>query len=253
MLKLYHASISTCSQKVRLCLAEKHIHWQSQRMSFDTKDQLKPEYLQLNPNGVVPTLMHDDKVIIDSSVICEYLDEAFPSSGERLMPENLHERAKVRAWLRYIEEVPTASIRVPSFNKLFLKNFARFSNDEFSKHAAQLPLREHFYQKMGRDGFGQDEVNASVNRLSQTLDRVNQSVSRNDWLVGDKITLADLCLLPLIVRMEDLQIGCLWEGRESFQRWYKRMKERPSYSIAFYPGSHVSEQDENSFATDIED
>ena len=42
-------------------------------------DHLKPEYLELNPNGVVPTLVHDGKVIIDSSVILEYLDEVvFP-------------------------------------------------------------------------------------------------------------------------------------------------------------------------------
>ena len=58
MLTLYHANHSTCSQKVRLCLAEKKLSWESQLVNLATNEHLAPEYLQLNPNGVVPTLDH---------------------------------------------------------------------------------------------------------------------------------------------------------------------------------------------------
>ena len=79
MLELYHAPHSTCSQKVRICLAEKGVEWVDRRLNLATREHLTPEYLAINPNGVVPTLVHDDKIIIDSSVICEYLDEVFPA------------------------------------------------------------------------------------------------------------------------------------------------------------------------------
>src|SRR3954469_15006372 len=80
MLKLYNAPHSTCSQKVRICLAEKNLPFEDIRLDLGKgKDQLKPEYLKLNPNGVVPTLVDDGHVIIDSSVICEYLDEKYPA------------------------------------------------------------------------------------------------------------------------------------------------------------------------------
>src|SRR5258707_14151034 len=78
MLELYNAMQSTCSQKVRITLAEKGIDFVEHRLRLFKQDQLKPEYLKLNPNGVVPTLVHDGVPVIDSSVIMEYLDEVFP-------------------------------------------------------------------------------------------------------------------------------------------------------------------------------
>ena len=81
MLELYHAPQSTCSQKVRIALAEKNLDWTERRVNLPKNEQLRPEYLKLNPNGVVPTLVHDGKVIIDSSVILEYLDEVFPQAA----------------------------------------------------------------------------------------------------------------------------------------------------------------------------
>ena len=114
MIELYHAHISTCSQKVRLCLAEKGLEWTSHPLDFAKAEHLAPAYLALNPNGVVPTLVHDGDPVIDSSVICEYLQEIAPKQGSSLMPGTPYGRARVRAWMRYIEEVPTAAIRVPS-------------------------------------------------------------------------------------------------------------------------------------------
>ena len=121
MLELYNARHSTCSQKVRICMAEKSLEWTDHLLDLGKKDQIAPEYLKLNPNGVVPTLVHDGTVIIDSSVICEYIDEVFPDPP--LIPADPAERARMRAWMRFMEEVPTAAVRVPSFNMVFLPRF----------------------------------------------------------------------------------------------------------------------------------
>ena len=68
MLELYHANHSTCSQKVRLCMAEKGLKYKSHLIDLGAKEQLDPEYLKINPNGVVPSLVHDGLIVIDSSV-----------------------------------------------------------------------------------------------------------------------------------------------------------------------------------------
>lgn len=99
MIELYHAPTSTCSQKVRMCLFEKDVEWISRPLNLASDEHLTPAYLAINPNGVVPTLVHDDKPIIDSSVICEYLDEIF--TLPRLSPSDPVRRAAMRSWMRF--------------------------------------------------------------------------------------------------------------------------------------------------------
>src|SRR5688572_2478019 len=86
MLKLYHYWSSVCSQKVRLCLAEKGLEFASQHINLFDFDHWSPEYVKLNPKGVVPTLVHDGRPIIESNVIIEYLEDAYPSV--RLRPRD---------------------------------------------------------------------------------------------------------------------------------------------------------------------
>src|SRR5271156_2330281 len=102
MLVLHHTSHSTCSQKVRLVLHEKGVKFDEVRLDLARKEQLKPDYLALNPNGVVPTLVDDGTPIIESSVICEYLDEKYPQNP--LVPTDLIERARTRARVHHLQE-----------------------------------------------------------------------------------------------------------------------------------------------------
>src|SRR5690349_21710453 len=113
-LELYHSHISTCSQKVRLCLAEKRIEWISRPVDLSRRENLREEYLAINPNGVVPAFVHNGHAIFESTVMCEYLEEAFPDSPS-VVPRDPVERASMRAWLRFIDEVPSMAVRVPSF------------------------------------------------------------------------------------------------------------------------------------------
>ena len=78
MIELYHNDMSVCAQKVRFALAEKKLAWEGHHLNLRAGDQQKPEYLKLNPNAVVPTLVDNGTVIIESTVISEYLDDAYP-------------------------------------------------------------------------------------------------------------------------------------------------------------------------------
>ncbi|MEP0944307.1 MAG: glutathione S-transferase family protein [Rhizobiaceae bacterium] len=241
MLKLYHANHSTCSQKVRLCLAEKGLEWEGQLVNLATNEHLQTDYLALNPNGVVPTLIHDSAVITDSGVICEYLEEVFPETP--LLPEDPVERAKVRAWVRYLDEVPTAAIRVPSFNMAFLPRYQGLDDTEFQQQQADVrPIRKQFYERMGRKGFGEDEVKAAMAQLRSTLERMEGKLKSQDWLSGESFGLADIIVLPLIDRMDDLGFEQIWQDDlPGVTDWLQRAKARKSFDATFYPKSRLSE------------
>ena len=240
MLELYHAHISTCSQKVRLCLAEKNLAWKDHPVNLLIGEQLRPEYLALNPNGVVPTLVDDGRPIIDSSVICEYLEETHPDSGTPLMPDNAYGRGRVRAWLRYIEEVPTAAIRIPSFNGLFLEGWKKAGERGRQAVIARTPLRKEHYRRFGTEGFARADVDESIERLRQTVERIDAAVAGSPWLTGDQISIADLCVTPTIVRMSDIRLEHVWSDLKHFRDWYTRLQARPSFAQAFYPEAHVA-------------
>lgn len=237
-LHLYHSPYSTCSQKVRLCLWEKNLAFDMTEMHFWKNDHLSPDYLKLNPNGVVPTLLHNGVPIIDSSVIVEYLDEVFPDPQMTL--SDPMGRAKIRTWMRYLEEVPTTAIRVPSFNKVFVNLWQEKSDSEIAAQAEMRPLRKGMYQEMGRQGFGKEKYDDSLDRLSMTIERMENALGENEWLCGDYIMLPDICVIPTIDRMEDIGLAYLWENAPNLQRWWSAVKTRSSFDRTYFPGSRVS-------------
>lgn len=241
MLTLYHANHSTCSQKVRLCLAEKGLAFDSKLINLGTNEHLTPEYLALNPNGVVPTLIHDGQIIRDSGVICEYLDEVFPDPP--LMPSDPVARAEVRAWIRYLDEVPTSAVRVPSFNMAFLPRYDGLDDAAFQSEQADIrPLRKHFYEKMGRKGFDDTEVDNALEQFQAAVDRMERQLGQTPWLSGEAVGLADYIATPLMDRMDDLGLGALWEERApAVTEWFARIRAQPAFDAAFYPKARLSE------------
>ena len=241
MLELYSAAQSTCSQKVRLTLAEKNLEFVEHKMKLFQNDQLKPEYLKLNPNGVVPTLVDDGVPVIDSSVIMEYLDEVYPEVP--LSPIEPVQRAQMRAWLRFFEEVPTVAVRFPSYNAAFARHFEKMSDDEFKDLAKSKPLRDKFLGEMDKQkGFSIEKLKQAEDSIVKTVKRMDKPLSQSAYLLGKDVTLADFAVLPSLIRMEDLGYEFLWKGCLGVVAWLIRMKGRPSYNLAYYEGSLLSQQ-----------
>jgi glutathione S-transferase len=203
--------------------------------------QCKPDYLKINPNGVVPTLVDDGNIIMDSSVICEYLDERYPQV--RLTPDDLVERARMRAWMRFLEEVPTAAVRVPSFNMGFLPRFEGLDRKQFEAEQADVrPIRKQFYRRMGTTGFKKEDVEASFEQLGNTCRRMEAALESGPWLLGAQYSLADIVVAPLIDRMADLGFSEIWDPEyPRVADWYARMRARPAFQQTFYPGARMSE------------
>jgi len=243
VLVLYHASHSTCSQKVRMVLHEKGAKFDEMRVDLGKKEQLNPAYLALNPNGVVPTLVDNGVPIVESSVICEYLDEKYPQNP--LVPSNIVERARMRAWMHYIEEVAVGAVRVPSFNRAFLFRFKGQDQQQFeAQEIGPRLVRKELFQRMGSPkGFSKKEVDKSLNELSETCRRMDEAIAKKGpWLMGEQFTLADVLVMPSIDRMADLGLSSTWEGKyPHVTAWYERLQARPAFKATYGPGSRVSE------------
>lgn len=243
MLELYNFAQSTCSLKVRICLAEKRLEWVDRRLVSKNHDHLSDWYLKLNPNGVVPTLVHDGAPVIESSVIAQYLDDAFPDIP--LTPSDPLGRAAMRAWLTFVDQVPTPAVRYPSFQFGGLRlKFQAMTEAEFAAKAKQRPLKAAFYEKMGRDGFPEEEIARALDDIRKTALRMDRMLAGTGgpWLLGEQFTLADVCVAPLLDRMEDLGLAGLWdEAFPAVAEWLGRIQQKPAYQEAYYEGSRLSE------------
>ena len=240
---LYNAPQSTCSQRVRFVLNAKGLPFAEHKLDLLAGDQLKPEYLALNPNGVVPTLVHDGTAVVDSSVIIEYLDEVAPQE-ETFTPKDPAERAAMRALMRFIDEMPAAAVRIPTFNLAFLPRFAAMSEEEFLAFAESKPLRKEFMLAMGRKGFAEKEMNSSLDRLARTLVRMEDTIRAcgGPWLMGARPTLADVAVMPAIVRMADLGLDTMWKEKPLIARWFDAIRAHPAFKPTYYFGSLLTER-----------
>jgi len=244
MLELYNFSQSTCSLKVRILIEEKGLEWVDRRLVSKDHDHLSDWYLKLNPNGVVPTLIHDGRPIFESSAILQYLDEVHPDPS--FSPAGPWGRAQMRAWLTFVDLIPTPAIRYPSFQfgRLRLK-FQAMSAEEFDEKVRRRPLKGAFYRKMDKEhGFEGAELDEAYDNIRKTAKRMDWMFEQNGgpWLLGETYSLADISVAPLLDRLEDLGLEALWE--ESYPRvaeWLARIQARPAYGRAYYHGSRTSD------------
>lgn len=238
---LYNAPQSTCSQRVRFVLNAKDLPFTEVKLNLLEGDQLKPDYLKLNPNGVVPTLDHDGAIVIDSTVITEYLDEVEP--GRSFTPEDPVARARMRALMHFIDEMPAASVRVPTFNLAFLPSFQKMSREDFVAMAESKPIRREFMMTMGQTGFPQHEMDAALARLRRSYERMDAEIEKSGgpWLLGKDISLADVAVMPALVRMHDLGMPD-WQDLPRIVTWFDNIRAQPAFTPTYYHGSLLSER-----------
>ncbi len=240
---LYNAPQSTCSQRVRYVLHAKGLPFEEHKLDLFAGDQLKPEYLAINPNGVVPALVHGGRNVIDSAVIMEYLEDIHPERAP-LRPADPVEVAAMRSMMRFIDEVPTPAIRVPSYNLAFLPHFQAMSEEEFQALCDSKPLRREFLMRMGRTGFPKADMDEAMGRLGRAVKRMGEWIeaSGGPWVMGERLTLADIAVMPVIVRMDDINLGALWDETPSIGRWLDLLRETAPFRPTYYHGALLTEK-----------
>ncbi len=233
MLELYHNGMSTCSQKVRLCLAEKQLDWTDRYMDLRAGDQHTPDYLALNPKGVVPTLVDDGTVIVESTVINEYLDDRFPEP--RLRPKDPLDVARMRIWTKQLDEGLHAETGVMSNAIAFRFQKLAKGKDFANKLVEGIPdvAKRERYRSVVFEGVQSPLFKASIKRFRKLLDDMDAALADHRWLAGETFSLADIGYAPYITRMDHLGLAKMWLEQPRIGDWYKRITSRPSYEPAY--------------------
>ena len=232
MIELYHNDMSVCAQKVRFALAEKKLKWEGHHLNLRAGDQQRPEYLKLNPNAVVPTLVDDGKVIIESTVINEYLDDAYPEPA--LRPANAVACARMRLWTKQLDEGVHAATSVVSTAIAFRYQKLAIGIEELEKFHQKMPdpvKRERSWENITK-GVESRFFADAVKRFDKLLADVETTLSEERWLAGKEFSLADIGYAPYITRLDHLQLQFLWDKRPHIPAWYERLMERRPYKEA---------------------
>ena len=232
MIELYHNAFSTCSQKVRLVLAHKGLDFASHEIDLIGGGQHDSEYIKLNPNHVVPTLVDEGAVLIESTLINEYLEDAYP--GTPMRPTEAVGRHGVRMWTKALDQKihPATGIVTfaigPRVMLLQQPEEVREANIESipdpARRAARRSVVEH--------GVKAPEFAGALKTMLGLLDDMEGALATEDWLSGGSFGLADAALLPYVLRLDHLAMTSVIEARPQVATWYARVCALPAYEKA---------------------
>ena len=232
MLALYHNDMSLCAQKVRVGLAEKGLEWESRHLVLRSAEHQQDWYRKLNRRAVVPTLIDGDRVVPESNVILEYLDEAFPDPP--LAPEDPYGRARMRLWTKQLDEdVHDACAAILSFGIAFRHQY--LDRGELGrKMLEQVPniFKRERRRDVIQNGIRSKHFIIAVERMMLLLDEMEEALGTQRWLAGNDYSLADVAFTPYLARLEHLDILAMIGERHRVADWYRRCKARPSFREA---------------------
>jgi glutathione S-transferase len=228
---LYHNNMSVCSQKVRLVIREKNLKPIEHHLNLRAGDQNTPEYLKLNPNGVVPTIVEGGQPIIESTVICEYLDDAYSNSP--LRPKDPKERALMRVWTLAPDAGLHAACGATSFSIAFRHQYLALPREQMERQLAEKPdaFASERQRQMIERGLDAPSFAPAIKVYDKILTRMSSQLDATLWLAGDEYSLADVAMIPYVLRLEHLQLAWMWEGkRPAVGHWLERCKKRSNYT-----------------------
>lgn len=233
MIELYTHPMSPCAQKVRLVLAEKGLVWQARHVDLPNKENLQPWYLALNPLGVVPTLVEDGRPVIESSIICEYLEDRYPQVP--LRPREPYAVATMRLWMKRVDNKLHPACGTLQWPLVMRPGLMKLSEAERTRLLEQVVERERRERQKRLVQFGLDapDVALAVRTYTDTIDDMEAALAGREWIAGDTPSLADFALAPYFQTLYQFGWTALYErDRPRVSAWYARIRARDAYRRA---------------------
>src|SRR6476619_1711430 len=220
MLELYHNNISVCAQKVRIVLAEKGQPWTNHHLSLARGEQLTPAFKKMNPRGVVPVLVHDGNVVVESSVICAYLDEVFAEPP--LTPKHPLERARMRLWCKLPDDILHMACATVSFAISFGQQLKKQAGAGLEERLMKMPdaARRERQRTLIEKGIEAPLFRDHIKVFEKTAADMEAQLGRTTWLASNPYTLADAEITPYVERADRLGLAGLWEHRARVADWF---------------------------------
>lgn len=233
---ILHFTGSSCSQKLRVFLNLKGIPWQSHPIDLPNNQNFEPWFLGINPRGLVPVLVHDGAVHIESNDIIQYLEKRFPTP--RLIPPG-HE-TEVAALLRHEDELHM-DLRTLSFRFVFAPPGPPKSAQALEQYAAngsgtvqgttdrEKQVQIEYWQRAARDGFPDDRVRASALKFRGEFDALEARLATQPYLMGENLTVLDIAWLIYTHRLS--LAGYPFERlHPRVQAWAEKLRAMPEFA-----------------------
>jgi glutathione S-transferase len=242
MLALYHAEPVANSLKVLIALHEKRLAFESRYVDLHKFEQHEPWFVAINPDGQVPVLLHDDNRVAQTSVINEYLEDAFPDAPA-LRPESAFDRARMRIWNKFIDEHVMNQVSMHGWHRMVAVIARSVEGDRFEQLMARIPLQEQRDKwRTARSGFAQADLDEAERKIRFAVDRVEAALAEGDWLLGGFYSLADINFFAYcggsVARMFPQMVSATSHPR--LAAWVARMHARAGVAAALAMPDHTN-------------
>jgi glutathione S-transferase len=228
MLELYHWEPSLDSGEPLVCLLEKQLPFESRYVDLLQLQQHASEFLRLNPTGQVPVLVHEGRVITETGLVLQYLEDAFPA--QPLLPPSLAARYQVHFWLKYAEERIAPAITLLGWHEVSFPTLDPAWLERARRSCEHLPheRRRHWEQALA-DRYSSAELALARESLATATARLEHSLSDSPWLAGASYSLADIALLYMARALRAIAPDLVNAGRTPHTlAWLERLEQRPA-------------------------
>jgi glutathione S-transferase len=228
VLTLYHNDMSVCSAKVRVALAEKGVTWEAKHLDLRAGEAQSPEYLLLNPNAVVPTLVVDGTPLVESTLICEYVDDAYPAPA--LKPPAAIDRHRMRDWTKQLDDTLHAAVGTLSFCIAFRHQWMARTAQERAQWLASIPQPERRERSRANMEHGLDSpyFTPALQRWLKFFADAERALTVRSWLAGDQFSLAEVGYAPYLARLQHLGFEPVFAQHPRVAEWAERVAARPA-------------------------
>ena len=229
MLTLYSFGPGANSLKPMLTLFEKGLDFNVHRLNPKTFEHHEDWFKAINPRGQVPALDHDGKIITESTVICEYLEDVFPNDNP-LRPTDAYDRAEMRVWTKWVDEYFCWCVSTIGWQRMISKMAQAISPEEFEERIKAIPIPEQQTKwRRARDGFPQDLIDEEMRKIAVSVKRLDDHLRDHEWLAGGMYSLADICNYAIAGGM---QFGFAElvnkQDTPGLMRWIEQIADRPA-------------------------
>ncbi|WP_428408598.1 glutathione S-transferase family protein [Hyphococcus sp.] len=233
-MKLYSFGPGANSLKPLLALYEKELEFESVFLNPAKFEHHADWYKKLNPNGQVPALEHKGKIITESTVICEYLEDEFPDQNP-LRPADNFERAQMRIWTKWVDEYFCWCVSTIGWHRMVGNMVKHLSDEEFEEMVAKVPIHEQKVKwRRAREGFPKEMLDEEMRKIGHSVKKLEARLTTSKWLACGQYTLADICNFAIANRMDQGFPEFVNEkDTPAILDWLGRINERPAAKKMF--------------------
>jgi glutathione S-transferase len=234
MLKLYHAEPAANSLKALLSFKEKDLPFESIYVDLHKFEQHEPWFVAINPEGQVPVVDHDGAIITHTTVIGEYLEDAFPEAPP-LRPRDPLGKARMRYWNKFVDEHVMNFVSMHGWHRMVGVIARSIDAGEFERLVERIPLHEQRVKwRTARSGFSEADLANATRKIEVAVDKVEKQLATTTWIAGDLYSLADINLFSML----GMAVARMFPEMEVEKRaprltdWVQRMYARPGVKAA---------------------